>query len=110
MYVVMLCSKSVEHRITEASSFPYIDMSPECKQNEVVNLIIKSKLDSNRSVCHIFICYSVTLIAAASSASEMLLNRLLTSVFHVMVFTVGIDELRSTRNAERLKRDLRVRS
>jgi len=40
----------------------------------------------------------------------MLLNRLLTSVFHVMVFTVGIDELRSTRNAERHKRDLRVMS
>ena len=59
------------------------------------------------SIC---ICYSVTLIAAACGASEMLLNRLLTSVFHVMVFTVGIDELRSTRNAERLKRDLRVMS
>ncbi|GFG29756.1 hypothetical protein Cfor_03331 [Coptotermes formosanus] len=50
----------------------------------------------------------VTLIAAACGASEMLLNQLLTSVFHVMVFAVGIDELRSTRNAERLKRELRV--
>jgi hypothetical protein len=58
----------------------------------------------------ICICYSVTLIAAACGASEMLLNQLLTSVFHVMVFAVGIDELRSTRNAERLKRELRVMS
>jgi hypothetical protein len=59
------------------------------------------------SIC---ICYSVILIAVACGAIEMLLNRLLTSVFHVMVFTVDIDELRSTRNAERLKRDLRVMS
>jgi hypothetical protein len=52
MYVIMLFSKSVEHRITEASSFPYSDISPECQQNQVMNLIIKSKLDSNRSFCH----------------------------------------------------------
>jgi len=44
----MLCSKSVEHRITEASSFLYIDISPECQQN----LRIKSKLDISRSFCH----------------------------------------------------------
>ncbi|XP_069685331.1 protein fuzzy homolog isoform X2 [Periplaneta americana] len=51
---------------------------------------------------------SVTLIAAACGANEMLLDQLLTSVFHAMVLAVGIDELRSPRNAERLKRELRV--
>ncbi|PNF23702.1 fuzzy-like protein [Cryptotermes secundus] len=51
---------------------------------------------------------SVTLIVAACGASEMLLNQLLTSVFNVMVLAVGIDELCSARNAERLKRELRV--
>jgi len=44
MYVIMLCSKSVEHRIREGSSFPYIDISPECQQNHIMNPIIKSKL------------------------------------------------------------------
>jgi hypothetical protein len=62
-----------------------------------------------RQTCSSF-CYSVTLIAAACGASEMLLNQLLTSVFHVMVLAVGIDELCSARNAERLKRELRVTS
>ena len=38
----------------------------------------------------------------------MLLDQLLTSVFNAMIMAVGIDELRSPRNAERLKRDLRV--
>ncbi|XP_021921650.1 protein fuzzy homolog isoform X2 [Zootermopsis nevadensis] len=51
---------------------------------------------------------SVTLIAAACGASEMLLDQLLTSVFHAMVLAVGINELCSTRNAERLKRELRI--
>jgi hypothetical protein len=40
----------------------------------------------------------------------MLLDQLLTSVFHAMVLAVGINELCSARNAERLKRELRVTS
>nr|CAD7442720.1 unnamed protein product [Timema bartmani] len=51
---------------------------------------------------------SVTLIAIASGASEALLNHLLKSVFNAMVLTVGINELKSPRNADRLKRELRV--
>nr|CAD7585813.1 unnamed protein product [Timema genevievae] len=50
---------------------------------------------------------SVTLIAIASGASEALLNHLLKSVFNAMILTVGINELRSPRNADRLKRELR---
>ncbi|KAJ9583086.1 hypothetical protein L9F63_022575 [Diploptera punctata] len=51
---------------------------------------------------------SVTLIAAACGASEMLLDQLLTSVFNAMIMAVGIEELKSPRNADRLKRDLRI--
>ncbi|PSN41040.1 Protein fuzzy [Blattella germanica] len=50
---------------------------------------------------------NIMLIAAACGASKMLLDQLLTSVFNAMVMAVGIEELRSPRNAERLKRDLR---
>ncbi|XP_067009352.2 protein fuzzy isoform X4 [Anabrus simplex] len=51
---------------------------------------------------------SVILIAAARGASSNLLEKLLVTVFHAMILVVGIEEIRAPKNADRLKRELRV--
>lgn len=51
---------------------------------------------------------SVVLIGIASSSTTLVLNKLLESAFQAMVLIVGLDEVKSQRNIERLKRELRV--
>lgn len=51
---------------------------------------------------------SVTLMAVGSPASEELLHELVQAVFQAMVLSVGLEELKTIRSVERLKRDLRV--
>lgn len=60
------------------------------------------------SLC-IFIFYSLVIIGLASGCSIDVLNRLLRLVYDAIVLIVGIDEAKSQRNVERLKRELRVR-
>lgn len=52
--------------------------------------------------------YSVTVIAVGSPASDIILQDLVRTVFETMVLCVGLDELKTIRSVERLKRDLRV--
>lgn len=54
--------------------------------------------------------YSIVLVAAASCSSEDILRKLLKAVFSAMLLLIGVDEIRTIRNPDRLKRDLRVRS
>lgn len=54
------------------------------------------------------LCSSVTLMAVGSPASEELLHELVQAVFRAMVLSVGLEELKTIRSVERLKRDLRV--
>lgn len=56
------------------------------------------------------LCSSVTLMAVGSPASEELLHELVQAVFRAMVLSVGLEELKTIRSVERLKRDLRVNS
>ncbi|XP_063241885.1 protein fuzzy homolog [Bacillus rossius redtenbacheri] len=72
------------------------------------NMVLKSTSTEDMTVVWQTMEDSLVLIAAAYGASESLLEQLLTSVFHAMVLTVGIGELRSPRNIERLKRELRA--
>ena len=51
---------------------------------------------------------SVVLVAAASCSSEAILRKLLKAVFSAMLLFVGIEEIRSIRNPDRFKRELRV--
>ncbi|KAK7866021.1 hypothetical protein R5R35_008536 [Gryllus longicercus] len=51
---------------------------------------------------------SVIIIAAACGVSTELLEMLVSSVFQAMIMTVGIEEIRTCRNIERLKRELRA--
>lgn len=52
--------------------------------------------------------FSIVLIAISSGSTVEVLNKLLESVFNAVVLIVGIDEMKSQRNIERLKRELRV--
>ena len=53
-------------------------------------------------------CYSVVLVAAASCSSEVMLQKLLKAVFSAMVLLLGLDEIKTIRNPDRMKRELRV--
>lgn len=48
------------------------------------------------------------LIGLANGVSTKMMEDFLDSVFNAMVLAVGIDELTTVKNAERLKRELRV--
>lgn len=51
---------------------------------------------------------SITLIGLSSGCTKSVLESLLESVFNTMVLIVGLDEIKSQKNIERLKRELRV--
>lgn len=55
-----------------------------------------------------YVHFSVVLIATASNSTTTILNKLLENVYNAMVLFVGVDEVKSHRNIERLKRELRV--
>lgn len=48
------------------------------------------------------------LIGIAAGCTKQVLQKVLQSCFNAMVLIVGLDEIRSQRNIERLKRELRV--
>lgn len=51
---------------------------------------------------------SITVIGIGKGYSEIFLSELVDLTFHAMVLCVGIEELRSVANLERLKRDLKM--
>ncbi|GJQ65047.1 fy [Trypoxylus dichotomus] len=51
---------------------------------------------------------SVVLIGIAAGTSKEILQKVLESTFNVMVLIAGFDEIRSQKNIERLKRELRL--
>ncbi|XP_044732200.1 protein fuzzy homolog [Chrysoperla carnea] len=51
---------------------------------------------------------SIVLIGIAHETSEEIISLLLESIFHAMVLTVGLEDIKNQRNVERLKRDLRI--
>ncbi|KAK9871041.1 hypothetical protein WA026_009999 [Henosepilachna vigintioctopunctata] len=51
---------------------------------------------------------SVVLIGISSGCTQEVLNNLMTSIFSCMVLIVGINEIRSQRNIDRLKRELKI--
>lgn len=51
---------------------------------------------------------SVTLIVIASGATKYVLDKFLDTIFGAIVLFVGINEIRSGKNIERLKRDMRL--
>lgn len=50
----------------------------------------------------------VILIAIASGVTKYVLDRFLDAIFGAMVLFTGIDEIKNTRNIERLKKDMRL--
>lgn len=52
--------------------------------------------------------FSIILIGVSSGCTLEVLNRLLESVYDCIVLIVGDDEVKSLRNVERFKRELRV--
>lgn len=48
------------------------------------------------------------MIGIAAGCTKEILQKVLQSAFNAMVLIVGFDEIRSQRNIERLKRELRV--
>ncbi|XP_078038139.1 fuzzy planar cell polarity protein-like protein [Augochlora pura] len=50
---------------------------------------------------------SITLIVIANGTTKYVLNEFLDAVFGAMILFVGIDELKSAKNIEKLKRDMR---
>ncbi|KAK5643566.1 hypothetical protein RI129_007411 [Pyrocoelia pectoralis] len=51
---------------------------------------------------------SIILIGVSSGCTIQVLNKLLESTFNAMVLTIGIEKIKTQRNTERLKRDLRM--
>lgn len=51
---------------------------------------------------------SIILIAIASGATKYVLHKFLDAVFGAMILFVGIEELKNTRNMEKLKKDMRL--
>lgn len=56
----------------------------------------------------IVINYSLILIGISTGCTSKVLDKLLQSVFNAVVLVVGIDEVKTQKNIERLKRELRV--
>ncbi|XP_063975612.1 protein fuzzy homolog [Diachasmimorpha longicaudata] len=50
---------------------------------------------------------SITLIAIASGTTKTVLENFIHAVFNAMILVAGIDEIKSSRNIERLKKELR---
>ncbi|XP_047113073.1 protein fuzzy [Schistocerca piceifrons] len=71
-------------------------------------MMLQSTSSSDMTVVWHEVEESVILIAAAHGATEDLLQKLLSLVHSTMIFTVGAEEIKSPRNIERLKKDLRV--
>uniref|UniRef100_A0A1B6D4W3 FUZ/MON1/HPS1 first Longin domain-containing protein n=2 Tax=Clastoptera arizonana TaxID=38151 RepID=A0A1B6D4W3_9HEMI len=71
------------------------------------NITLHSTLTQDSTVVWKDYENSLTLVAVASTTNEALIRELLDIIFNAMVLTVGIDELKSIRNVERLKRELR---
>ncbi|CAL7934782.1 unnamed protein product [Xylocopa violacea] len=51
---------------------------------------------------------SITLIVIANGATRNVLNKLLDAIFGAMILFIGIEELKSTKNIEKLKKDIRL--
>ena len=51
---------------------------------------------------------SIALIVIASGTTKYVLNKFLDAVFGAMILFVGIEELKSTKNIEKLKKDMRL--
>lgn len=52
----------------------------------------------------------MVLIGISTGCTLKVLEKLLQAVFNALVLVVGIDEIRSQKNIERLKREIRVTS
>jgi len=50
----------------------------------------------------------IILIAMASGVTKHMLDKFLDAIFGAMVLFTGIDEIRNTKNIERLKKDMRL--
>lgn len=53
--------------------------------------------------------YSIVLIGLAGGCSTEVLYKVLESIYYSIVLIVGTDEIKTQRNIDRLKRELRVR-
>ncbi|XP_053980467.1 protein fuzzy homolog isoform X2 [Hylaeus volcanicus] len=51
---------------------------------------------------------SITLIAIANGTTKYILNKFLDAIFGAMILFVGIDEIKSAKNIEKLKKDMRL--
>lgn len=51
---------------------------------------------------------SITLIVIASGTTKSVLEKFLNAVFGAMILFIGIEELKSTKNIEKLKKDIRL--
>lgn len=51
---------------------------------------------------------SITLIVIASGTTKSVLDKFLNAVFGAMILFVGIEELKNTKNIEKLKKDMRL--
>lgn len=51
---------------------------------------------------------SITLIVIASGTTKYILDKFLDAIFGAMILFVGIDEIKSTKNIEKLKKDMRL--
>lgn len=55
-----------------------------------------------------FYDFSLIIIGISTGCTLKVLDKLLQSVFNAIVLVVGIEEVKSQKNIERLKRELRV--
>lgn len=72
------------------------------------NMLLKSTSTEDMTIVWREFENSVTLIAAGVTLSEQPLSDLCQAVFNTLVMFVGIEELRTIRNVERLRKDLRM--
>ncbi|KAJ8926420.1 hypothetical protein NQ314_021208 [Rhamnusium bicolor] len=72
------------------------------------NIDVLNSLTDDYSVAWKQFADSVVIIGIASGCSLEVLNKLLESAFNAVVLIVGIDEIKTQRNIERLKRELRI--
>lgn len=74
--------------------------------------IWRKVIHTSRYLFYVFIesfFYSIVLIGIAGGCSTEVLQKVLESIYFCLILIVGIEEIKTQRNIERLKRELRVR-
>ncbi|XP_030762109.1 protein fuzzy homolog [Sitophilus oryzae] len=72
------------------------------------NIELLDTVSDDHAVAWKEFCESLVIIGVASGCSVDVLNRLLQLVYDAVVLIVGINEVKTQRNIERLKRELRI--